>query len=132
VIVLTYLHLNNPSLKTGLAKLRDYSKFSPKTAYSVGRISAKIEKEIQEAHGLYLKIKRKHQAGVPEGQEAPAEVRDAFEKDMDEFLGIAFDMPFTPIPFESLEGVGLTPAEILALEPCFSGVPNLAEEKAAG
>ncbi len=131
MIVLTYVSLNNPGFQKALGKLVNFVGFSPKAAYSVGRVMKTVAKETSEAQGLYQKILRKHR-GESLTDEMSPDGNEAFQRDMDEFLGISFEVAVTPIPFSALDGAGLTAIEILALEPCLSGIPEIEEQKVAG
>lgn len=129
MIELTYTQMKqNPAFGSALLKLKRCDSFSPKVAYTVGKLVKKIESEWKTADELQVKLwdkycKKENGRFVEEGGRlALKEDADvsAFEKEMSEFWSISFTIEWNKLKLEDLEGVknpGLTPDEVSALEP---------------
>lgn len=115
---ITYAHLNNPSMLSGLRKLANHDGFRIGTAYKIAKLCSAIDKEIETGMGLARKIAQKYPS--PEGADANAQ--GPFEAELREFLGIEVTVDADPVSLEELNGVHLTPAEISAISPLFCEV----------
>lgn len=128
-ILLSYSQIRNVNFSAGLQKLVNHSGFAGREAYHIGRIIDKartFETEcIERENKIHLKYARKNEDGtryIPEGKhQAYFEVAEENQKDHDEECESLLEESITidkyKIPFAWVDKVGLTPAQMVALEP---------------
>jgi hypothetical protein len=127
MVKIAYQDLNDPRFIRGLQKLsRAKDGFSPKTAYSIGKICTKIDKEIAIAAELYHKIALKHAVLNEDGSVkkndsgGPFQIREdakeAFGKDFLEWQSIVVEIDQPKLDLDALESARILPEEIMALE----------------
>lgn len=122
-----YKDLKALDLIAALKKLANYGGFkSIRVTKDIGKIVSKWDREQKEAQELFVKLLKKfaeldEKGNVKPNLEAnapfiiPEEKADEFQKQMDEFDLIEFQIVASPIPLVMLEGVGLTPIDLEAL-----------------
>lgn len=129
-VKLSYKEIKNQTFVQGLAKLANYGGFKDqRLAYNVAKLIRKWDSEAQMAQDLFMKLVKQYATldekgniKTPEGANSGAfevvdEKADAFAKARKEFESIEFDIPVHKIRIDQLEGTGLTPMEMMALEP---------------
>ena len=127
---LKYSIVKDKFLTNALVKLGNYSKFPPKFAMQVKRImdiiydyEAKIAAEYQALIEKHAKkdekgnyIPREDYDGVKRAGTFEPHDKEAWDKDYAEFENKTFNISTPPISLKDLEGVGLTPLELRAME----------------
>lgn len=143
MIKLTYKQLNDFNLTNALRKLASHQGFPIKTAYRIGRLQDKIQKEVKNAQTFYSdKIMKEYfqldekgnvqmdpgadEAGKPLIQEGKDE---AFKKAYKEFLDLEVVIDRWKIPVTEIEKASLSGTEIVALEPILEGLEALLTEE---
>ncbi len=126
MIELTFAHIRAPSFQSGFSKLLNTS-YDPKVAYHIKRIGDKIESEAKTAQELFIKmVKKNGDFDEKTGQfKIKDENKDSWIKEVQEFSEIKFTIEKRKLNVAELNGVQLTPNEMLALEPVLFGLEAL-------
>ena len=124
MIEIGYNHLYQPGFIELAKKLGKVSGLPAKTAYRVGKISQQILKNFTVADTKRLSLIDSHVAKDDKGtwqkdEQGELVFRDkqAVTKAMDELLSTRITIEQPPVSLDSLDVAGLTPAELMLLEP---------------
>lgn len=124
MIEIGYNHLYQPGFVELAKKLGKVSGLPAKTAYRVGKISQAILKNFTVADTKRLGIIDAHVAKDATGMwqkdekgELVFSDKDAVTKAMDELLATRVKIEQVPVELEALDGAGLTPSDLMLLEP---------------
>jgi len=126
---LNYAQISNPNFITGLRKIVQNDKFTdPKRAYNCARIGSLMDLELKTFHDLRFKFNKKWKEMRPENVESSTEADkqklEELKVEADKFAEVSFEIPRHKVDFEDLAGIGLSPNEILALEPLLTNLPE--------
>lgn len=140
MITLTYEQVRNKNFAAGLLKLANHSGFDPKVAYNIAKIVDKtrqFDRDCNKIHNdVVVELCSKDKDGnmmSPNGPgsfEIPTENFDKFQKKMDELKGLSVEIERYRVKLSDIEEVGLTPEQLLALEPVMTEL-EVVEEKEA-
>lgn len=124
MIEMTWGQIREPGFQRALGKLMNTDKLEFKHAYHISRLGAKIQSEAKEAQDWFVKLVKKY-AEVDE-KSGEFKVKDehveTWQKEMSDFTFKKFGIDRHKIHVSDLKVVGLTPNEILALEPLLFGL----------
>ena len=88
-----------------------------KLAYRLRKIAKVVDKEVQEIEEVRLEKVKKYGKARADGQlEVTGENLETFHKEMKEINETQTTLDVQPIPLELLEGVRLSPLEVMRLE----------------
>lgn len=128
---LTYKNLSNPNFLPGIRKLVKHDDWKdPKKMYNVARLSTLLDQELKTFYDLRAKHYKKVQAAKSEGDsEAPISDEDkakleALSEETEKLYEVSFEIPRHKVDFNDLEGIPLSPSEMLALEPLLDNLPE--------
>lgn len=129
-VTLKYSVISNPAFSEALRKVtRSGAIKDVKQAYNVARLVTKVDQGIKTMREDYMAMaktfatldengKFKVPEGAPEGAfDVPEEKMGEWTKAVDAFQEKELVIERHPIPLEQLEGCGLTPGDLIALEP---------------
>lgn len=122
MIELKWSDLRTPEFQMAMTKLMNANNLPFKTSYHVSRIGAKCQSEVKESDQHWLKLAKKY-ADINEktGQfKVKEEHLEIWNKETGDFGETKFTIDKRKLSMSELEPVGLTPNEILALEPLIS------------
>jgi len=129
MILLNYKQVRNVNFSAALKKLGGHSGFNGKQAYHIGRIVDKalsFERQcVQEENKIHLKYARTNEDGsryIPEGKppsyfEIPEDKIADHDAEMEELYKETVQIDKNKIPLSDFDHTGLTPAQMVALEP---------------
>lgn len=123
--------LKNPNFNSALAKLLHCTKFHPKLAMRVAKFMDHIKEQEIKTHHEYLALIRAHAKldekgelipredpnGNPKPNTFQAKDNDKWEKAFEEFGQKKITIDIYPLEIKDLVGLGLSPLEIVAIEP---------------
>ena len=127
MIELTLGKLRDFEFQRGMSKLVGAQTLEFKTSYHISRIWKKIQSESSIAQEAFNKLVKKF-GDVDEktGQfQIKPEHIDTWTKELEEFNNTVFVVEKHKVNVATLDGVKLSPAEILALEPVLHGLEVL-------
>lgn len=136
MVTVKYSVMRVHAFNTGLSKLLNYPRFMPAVALSIVRLIEKVDKERDVAQKVYEGIVKKHAKLDEKGEVIPKDgdpnsfiVRDdssqeALDKEVQEMGEQSFSVEMRPIALAALEGVGLTPNELMYLAPIIDENPS--------
>jgi len=127
MIQLSYEDIRNQEFISGIVRLRKFTGFSPKVAYNFARVVDKIQQAEKHGQKIFNEMIEKYAVKKADGKlEEPQgkgtfrisdENLDDWQKELEEFHAIKLDpIERYKLKLSSLEKVGLTPGELLALE----------------
>lgn len=125
---LTYKDISKPAFLTGMRKLIRSDKFKdPKHAYNIARIGTLLDSELKTFQDLHSKLMKKIRDAKPENDAEPTDTDkatlEALKAEDDRFNEVSFTLERHKIDFGDLTDIGLTPGEIMALEPLLDNLP---------
>lgn len=119
-ITLKVKHLNDGNFHAGIRKLSNHANYPTfGTAFMIGKLAKAIAKETGNVQSIY-KTTLKHY--TDESGEPHPETKAEYDKKMEEFMStdvVLGEGQFKQINVNAVSKVGLTPAEIVVLEPIF-------------
>lgn len=127
MIKVPYKLLKSPQFQVALRKISNHPFKSQKSAYNVMRIAKKVDEESKNCQELFTKLLKGFAKlddkgefvpvdGQPGTYQVPDEKQADFQKAAEEFDELEFTIERYPIKLEELDGVGLSPAELGAVE----------------
>ncbi len=117
-----YDSLTSQPFNQAISKIANHEGFkTTKLAYHVGRIVAVIETAAKKAQAEYLELLKPYaildeKGKIPMSAKIKPELEDDWKKVVEEFSAQTFKIDKHKLSLEELEGVGLTPNELVALE----------------
>jgi len=126
MIELSYHTLRNNDFISGMQKLATSTTLNTKVAYNVGRIMSKLQSAEKSGQETFSKLIRKYaemdgdKIVEPEGPgsyKIADEKVEEYRKELEEFLSIEIKIDRNKIGLNDLEGAGLSPVQVLALDP---------------
>lgn len=123
---LNWHFLNNPDLRPALIKISNSSKIPAKPAYRLGKFCMEIEQELNRlkefGKNVITECCELTEDGNPKVENGnyvfkSKTLSDMHAKQYDEAMKTEFEVSFAKVPFSHLKEVGLTPKELLAIEP---------------
>lgn len=135
---LKYSQLRDPQFVGAMRKLSNYPFKVQKTAYDVMRITNKLTQEEKNAQELYVKMLKQHAKLDDKGNFVPRMDGDkpvpdtfviddtspekfaAYQKAVEEFGDLEFNLDWRQVTFENLEDCRLTAAELSVLQDIIS------------
>lgn len=137
MVTVKYSAMRVHSFNAGLSKLLNYPRFTPSVALSVVRLIERVEKEREVAQKLYEGIIKKYAKLDDKGELLPKDgqpnsfvlredaTQEQIDKEVEEMGEQTFSIDMRPIALPALEGVGLTPQELMYMA-------SLVDENPAG
>lgn len=123
---LTWNFLNNPDLRPAIQRMLNSTKIPAKPAYRIGKFAYEVEREIEKLKqyganviGECCEVDESGKPKVVDGQYVfkNEEMKLKHDSQFDRTMATEFEISFTKIPLEHLKEVGLTPKELVAIEP---------------
>lgn len=133
MIELTWLAIRNPQFMSGISKLANAG-LDFKTSYHVSRIFSKVDSEFKESQKFFMKFIEKY-ADVDQksgSYKVKDEHLEKWKEETKNFDETKFTIEKSRVNIADLNGVNLTPLEILALEPILLGLEVLEGGKTDG
>lgn len=143
-VKLTYKMIQDRNFVAGLGKLANFGGFKDqKLAYNVAKLIRKWEVEVLTAQELYIKLVKQFavvdengnlktpEGGAPGSFEIPDGKDEAFKTARADFEKVELEIPVHKIRLEQLEGVGITPLEMNAMDALLVDMEAVPEEKTA-
>lgn len=133
MIELTWAMIRNPQFLAGLSKLVNAG-FEFKTAYHISRIFSRVDSEYKESQKFFMKFVEKY-ADIDQktgSYKVKDEHLEKWKEETKNFDETKFVIEKSRVNIADLNGVNLTPLEILALEPILLGLEVLKGEKTDG
>lgn len=132
--------INSEPMMDGFDRLMKHSGFPIKVAKNIARIAANIDQNSNRIRKEFQTMLKEQGLmdlkGVPiPDKDVTAEKKEKWRKMQEDFGEKEFTIDREKILFADIEGVGLTPREILAIEPFVEGLedrpapPNKKERK---
>ncbi len=126
---ISYKDLSNPAFIAGMRKIANHSGFKePKVRYNIARLTSLLEQEIKIFLKLGKEIRDRRKAYKPENERAPTEADlaklDEFREEEVKFAEVSFVIERHKVDFDDLSTIDITPAEIAALEPILTNLPE--------
>ena len=128
-MILKRAFLNNLTAMTALDKLSTSDKMSADIAYRVGKLHGRLRKEILITRDTWVGLLKTYAVIDEKGEPVFADGRPTFsDKEKEEahdaafekLMSVEFEEHVNAIPLEALKDCGLTPEELVALEPVLS------------
>lgn len=125
MVTVKYSVMRVHSFNAGLSKLLNYPRFLPSVALSVVRLIERVEKEREVAQKLYEGIIKKYAKLDDKGELVPKDgqpnsfvlredaTQEQIDKEVEEMGEQTFSVDMRPIALAALEGVNLTPQELM-------------------
>lgn len=131
--------LNNPVAMAAIRKLANTDKLDAPMAYRVGRIAARVDREMETVRPSCVAVLKKYTVKDEKGEVkgwpgGPFEFAPGDEAKHDEEMKALMKEEFSEkvhkVPLSCLTKVGLTPIEVIALEPILEvDLPEFQEPK---
>jgi len=100
-----------------LSKILKSDALGVKTAYRFSKFLKRASKELQDLEEARQKLVIKYGATDADGSVQVVEaMMPSFMKDYEEVLKEETEISFQPVPVSSIDGVGLTPGDLILLE----------------
>ena len=126
MLKVTYTHLNEYPVMEALQVLVR-TPLDTQTAYAVGKIAEKLQQAKRDLEKDYVEFVKKHAADWEPGKklELEGEAKETFTKAEAEFFkDVELCVDRAPVSFTKIARAQLTPAQVLALEPVLTDLPN--------
>lgn len=117
---------DSPVVRQALIKLSTTNQLDANTAYRVGKICSRIDKEMPKVRDLAIELLKKHaildEIGMPKGlKEGKFEFKTPederiHDEEFTKMMDVEFEEHVLPIPLSTLKSVGLTPTEMVSIE----------------
>lgn len=130
---LTWAFLNNADLMPAMIKLTNSTKIPAKPAYRIGKFAYEVERELEKlkafGKGIINECCEMDEAGNPKVVNGKwvfksTELEKRHDEEFDRTMSNEFEVSFSKIPLEHLKEVGLTPKELVAIEPILDVAPS--------
>jgi hypothetical protein len=118
--------LRSNSFKTSLTKLTSSDKLDVKTSYNVMRLAGLLEKRLAQSQKEWIELLAKYvekdgfqwklNEEKSDFEYLPGVDKDAAKKAVEEYLAQQVEIDRLKIKLSSLDGVGLSPADLSVLE----------------
>lgn len=143
MIKLTYRDMNNYAFVNAVNNLAEHRGFDTKTAYNIGKIKAFIDRGTRQGRELFTENLKKYadlnedgsikyaDPNDPRSFNIPKEKEADFRRTNEEFLDSYYEIPRFKISVSKLEGAGLSPSDLIALEPILTDLELLEAVSAA-
>jgi hypothetical protein len=137
MIKLSYREMNNYEFVNALRSLAEHRGFDTKTAYNIGKIKAAFDRGVEKGRETYAAILKKFadlnedgslklaNPNDPRSFNIAEEKKGDFKKASEEFMGSDYEIPRFKISVSKLEGAGLSPSDLIALEPILTDLEML-------
>lgn len=127
MIEINYATIRKPGFVNGWNKIANHTGFTPKRAYSIGRIKAKLDQEGKVSQEVFNKLVHKYadfkecgklliEPTGPGSFQIPEEKKDDYEKELKEFEALSFEVKWPKIHIDDMEDLKLSPSEIEGLD----------------
>lgn len=127
MITLSYKNLRDPQFTNAFYKLALFNAFPTKVSIKVAKLKKAIDAESELAQTEFEKIVKRHAKLDEKGNLLPIkdtvgtfeikeEEMDNWKKSLDEYNSVPFHVEQNPLLYSDLEGVSITPIDIIALE----------------
>lgn len=125
----THETLSKPQFRTGLNKILNAEIKDFKTAYHIGRIGDLLEQKHREAKRTFEKLAKSHGVykEVLSNSPIPEDKKEAWEKADKDFLAHTVKVEKRKIRAKEISDVGLSPLEVVALEPIIDGIDGITD-----
>lgn len=120
---LSYKDLAKPAFLAGIRKLSAYSGFRDiKVTHNVAKIASQLDAE----YVTYDEVKAKLAKRFPltEKEHTPDKVQE-IETEFENLMAISFEVKRPKVKLGEVEGINLSPNELLALTPILEGLDDL-------
>lgn len=126
MITLKMGHLMGGAFVNSMQKVANTQGLPIKTAYNASRIMKAAQKELENGRKLFQKVLDEHTKKGEDGKPVAGEdgmvtinpeLQAAYEKQVEELQELELKLPFLPLELAALEKCGLSPNQLIALEP---------------
>lgn len=123
---ITHQELRDQSFVTGMRKVLNHPIKDFKVSYNLGRMGTQLTQLQKEADTSFQKLVKAHGSNNDNDTfEIPDDKLEGWKKAHEDFLAHSIKVERHKIRIEDVEGVALTPSEIVSMGPVLDGLDGL-------